>query len=67
MAKELQEGNCYVALTHDHLDSTSMIDRVRSPQAGAIVLFAGKVFLPGWEQDIDAIKVQPVIILLENQ
>ncbi|KAE9372411.1 Molybdopterin biosynthesis MoaE [Stipitochalara longipes BDJ] len=41
MAKELQEGNCYVALTHDHLDSTSMIDRVRSPKAGAIVLFAG--------------------------
>ena len=47
MAKELQEGNCYVALTHDHLDSTSMIDRVRSPKAGAIVLFAGKV-LPPW-------------------
>jgi len=42
MAKELQEGNCYVALTHDHLDSTSMIDRVRSPKAGAIVMFAGK-------------------------
>jgi molybdopterin synthase catalytic subunit len=43
MAKELQEGSCYVALTHDHLDSTSMMDRVRSPKAGAIVLFAGKV------------------------
>ena len=45
MTKELQEGNCYVALTHEHLDSTSMMDRVRSPKAGAIVLFAGNVFL----------------------
>jgi molybdopterin synthase catalytic subunit len=47
MAKELQEDTCYVALTHDHLDSTSMIDRVRSPKAGAIVLFAGKTLQPG--------------------
>ena len=56
MAQELQEDNCYVALTHDHLDYTSMVDRVRSPKAGAIVLFAGKVN-PGaaMERDINTI------------
>ncbi|GAW23306.1 hypothetical protein EKO27_g7904 [Xylaria grammica] len=32
---------CYVALTHGHLHAQDIIDRVRSPQAGAIVLFAG--------------------------
>ncbi|KAI5464022.1 Molybdopterin biosynthesis MoaE [Mariannaea sp. PMI_226] len=32
---------CYVALTHDHLDVKSIMDRVRDPGAGAIVLFAG--------------------------
>jgi len=41
MARELQENGCYVALTDDCLDAKSMMDRVRSPQAGAIVLFAG--------------------------
>jgi hypothetical protein len=41
MSKELSEANCYVALTHDHLDATVMMDKVRSPKAGAIVLFAG--------------------------
>lgn len=43
MASELQEDNCYVALTHDHLDAKAMMDRVRSPKAGAIVLFAGGI------------------------
>ncbi|KAK2608422.1 hypothetical protein QQS21_002989 [Conoideocrella luteorostrata] len=38
---ELSEGDCYVALTKDHLDAQAIIDRVRSPAAGAIVLFAG--------------------------
>lgn len=41
MSKELQEGECYVALTHNNLDAKTAIDRVRSPKAGAIVLFAG--------------------------
>ncbi|KAK4219101.1 molybdopterin synthase catalytic subunit [Rhypophila decipiens] len=36
-----EESNCYVALTHDHLDVNSIMNRVKSPQAGAIVLFAG--------------------------
>jgi molybdopterin synthase catalytic subunit len=67
MAKELQEDNCYVALTHDHLDSTSMIDRVRSSKAGAIVMFAGKTFNPDQECDINSSKVQPVTISLANQ
>ncbi|EAQ89700.1 hypothetical protein CHGG_06319 [Chaetomium globosum CBS 148.51] len=35
-----QEG-CYVALTSSPLSIQSVTDRVRSPQAGAIVLFAG--------------------------
>ncbi|KAI0124709.1 Molybdopterin biosynthesis MoaE [Xylariales sp. AK1849] len=40
-ATELQEDNCYVALTSDLLNVQNVMDRVRSPQAGAIVLFAG--------------------------
>lgn len=39
--QERSEGQCYVALTHDHLDAKAIMDRVRSPKAGAIVLFAG--------------------------
>jgi molybdopterin synthase catalytic subunit len=38
---ELQEEECYVALAHDGLDAKAIMDRVRSPKAGAIVLFAG--------------------------
>ncbi|GAP92084.1 putative molybdopterin synthase catalytic subunit [Rosellinia necatrix] len=38
---EITEPGCYVALTHEHLQAQEIIDRVRSPQAGAIVLFAG--------------------------
>ncbi|CAL3968181.1 unnamed protein product [Diplocarpon coronariae] len=41
MTKDSQEDGCYVALTYDHLDARSTMDRVRSPKAGAIVLFAG--------------------------
>jgi molybdopterin synthase catalytic subunit len=43
MASELQEDNCYVALTHNHLDAKAMMDRARSPKAGAIILFAGAI------------------------
>ena len=39
---QLQDEGSYVALTHDHLNAQSIMDRVRSPQAGAIVLFAGE-------------------------
>lgn len=39
---ELQEDGSYVALTHNLLNAQSIMDRVRSPQAGAIVLFAGE-------------------------
>lgn len=42
MAKVVQEGNCYVALTRDHLDINHTMDLVRSPKAGAIVMFAGQ-------------------------
>ncbi|KAI1320432.1 Molybdopterin biosynthesis MoaE [Xylariaceae sp. FL0255] len=38
---ELSDGSCYVALTHQHLQVQEVMDRVRSPEAGAIVLFAG--------------------------
>ncbi|KAH8599263.1 Molybdopterin synthase catalytic subunit [Bisporella sp. PMI_857] len=41
MAKELQEDDCFVALTHVHLDAKAIMDLVRSPKAGAIVIFAG--------------------------
>ncbi|KAM0243491.1 hypothetical protein ACHAPO_000341 [Fusarium lateritium] len=40
---EQTEQDCYVALTHDHLNPQAIMDRVRSPSAGAIVLFAGKL------------------------
>ncbi|KAF4979378.1 hypothetical protein FZEAL_4419 [Fusarium zealandicum] len=38
---ELSAEGCHVALTHDHLSVQAIMDRVRSPSAGAIVLFAG--------------------------
>ncbi|KAI1497912.1 Molybdopterin biosynthesis MoaE [Biscogniauxia marginata] len=38
---EQYEDRCFVALTHNHLRVQEVMDRVRSPQAGAIVLFAG--------------------------
>ncbi|KAI0908331.1 Molybdopterin biosynthesis MoaE [Ustulina deusta] len=38
---EISEEGCYVALTYEHLQVQDIIDRVRSPRAGAIVLFAG--------------------------
>ncbi|EEU46919.1 uncharacterized protein NECHADRAFT_36245 [Fusarium vanettenii 77-13-4] len=40
-AWELSDEGCHVALTHDHLNAQAIMDRVRSPSAGAIVLFAG--------------------------
>ncbi|KAL8413889.1 hypothetical protein RB594_005214 [Gaeumannomyces avenae] len=40
-AHEAQEDMCYVALTSDHLDVQAVMDRVRSPEAGAIVVFVG--------------------------
>ncbi len=40
---EVHEDGCYVALTKDHLNMQAVVDRVRSPAAGAIVLFAGLV------------------------
>lgn len=38
---EISEEDCYVALTNDHLNYQQVIDKVRSPAAGAIVVFAG--------------------------
>jgi len=37
----VEEPGIYVALTEDELDPKFIMDRVRSPQCGAIVLFAG--------------------------
>lgn len=41
-ANEIQEEGGYAALTNDLLNAQAIMNRVRSPQAGAIVLFAGK-------------------------
>ncbi|KAG9243574.1 Molybdopterin biosynthesis MoaE [Calycina marina] len=41
MSTTLVEDGLYVGLTHDHLDAKDIMDRVRSPKAGAIVVFAG--------------------------
>ncbi|TDZ21226.1 Molybdopterin synthase catalytic subunit [Colletotrichum orbiculare MAFF 240422] len=38
---EVSDGTCYVGLTYHHLDAASIMNRVRSPKAGAIVLFSG--------------------------
>ncbi|PHH75979.1 hypothetical protein CDD80_1910 [Ophiocordyceps camponoti-rufipedis] len=38
---ELSGHGSYVSLTNDHLSIGAVMDRVRSPEAGAIVLFAG--------------------------
>jgi molybdopterin synthase catalytic subunit len=39
---ELSEEAIHVELTYDHLDAVSIMNKVRSPKAGAIVLFAGR-------------------------
>ncbi|SMQ56325.1 unnamed protein product [Zymoseptoria tritici ST99CH_3D7] len=39
--QSLTEPNIYVSLTYDPLDATAQMARVKSPQAGAVVLFAG--------------------------
>jgi molybdopterin synthase catalytic subunit len=39
---EVAEDVCHVGLTKEHLNVQTVMDKVRSPQAGAIVLFAGK-------------------------
>lgn len=44
LATEVSEGPCHVSLTHDPLNVNEVMDRVRSPSAGAIVIFAGKLF-----------------------
>ncbi|KKY28945.1 putative molybdenum cofactor synthesis protein 2b [Diplodia seriata] len=36
-----QDEGVYVQLTYDHLDVSSVMARVKSPDAGAVVLFAG--------------------------
>ncbi|PHH88146.1 hypothetical protein CDD83_7919 [Cordyceps sp. RAO-2017] len=38
---EFSEEGCHVALTREHLSVRDAMDKVRSPEAGAIVLFAG--------------------------
>ncbi|CAM1501768.1 Fc.00g037520.m01.CDS01 [Cosmosporella sp. VM-42] len=45
-AWQLSDDGCYVALSRDHLNVQQVMDLVRSPSAGAIVLFAGKHFDP---------------------
>lgn len=42
--KALTEDNVYVSLTYDSLDATTHMSRVKSPKAGAVVLFAGKLY-----------------------
>lgn len=40
-----QDANVHVALTYDVLDASTHIKRVKSPKAGAVVLFAGPSML----------------------
>lgn len=41
----LSEANIYVSLTYEPLDSNAALSRVKSPKAGAVVLFAGMQLL----------------------
>jgi hypothetical protein len=43
--KSLSEQDVFVSLTYDELNAKSMMDRVKSPKAGAVVLFAGMALL----------------------
>lgn len=40
---EIASEKCWVALTHDNLDVKVVMNKVRDPQAGAIVVFAGSI------------------------
>ncbi|MCJ1381969.1 Molybdopterin synthase catalytic subunit [Xylographa soralifera] len=39
----ISKDNAYVELTHDTLDLAYIVTKVKSPEAGAIVLFAGMI------------------------
>lgn len=41
VTNETMDDRVFVSLTNDPLDPTNIMDLVRSPEAGAIVLFAG--------------------------
>lgn len=41
----LEEQDVFVSLTYDELNAKTTMDRVKSPKAGAVVLFSGTVFL----------------------
>jgi hypothetical protein len=43
---KLEEESIHVEITYDHLNINSIISQVKSPKAGAIVLFAGELFPP---------------------
>lgn len=43
--KSSSSQDVFVSLTYDELDAKNMMDRVKSPKAGAVVLFAGTYFL----------------------
>lgn len=43
--KALTDENVYVSLTYEPLDTNQALSRVKSPKAGAVVLFAG-IYLP---------------------
>lgn len=47
--KSITEDNIYVSLTYDPLDAALQIARVKSPKAGAVVLFAGE-YSPSLDQ-----------------
>ena len=40
---QIEEDGIFVALTNDTLDPKAIMDKVRSPKCGAIVLFAGRL------------------------
>ena len=51
-----QENNLHVELTYDHLKVNASMDKVRSPKAGAIVIFAGKKML------LDLIRTSDLVV-----
>lgn len=52
-SQSLSEENIHVELTKDHLNVLSVMGRVRSPKAGAIVFFAGWTLSPSRLQGLE--------------
>lgn len=62
-----EEGNISVELTYDYLDVVSIMNKVKSPKAGAVVIFAGTShLLPTFTRAQSIYQAQHEILLTPN-